>query len=169
MSKLILLIKLEAVKERSTIHLNFDDKLLAPEIKAAQDQQLEPVLGSGLYARLLQGVDAKDLSPDEKNLLDNYVANVVIHYVLAALPMSASFQFFTKGVVRQTDQNAELPSMADLIQLSAWYTDRAEFYAQRLIKYLKKNRGKFPQYDSDPDADLPAADSGYSMQCWLDD
>lgn len=169
MSKLILLIKLSALKERSTLHQNFDDKMLAPEVKAAQDEHLEPLLGSELYARLLAGVDGASLTDDEKLLLNNYVADVIIYYVLAALPMSASFQFFTKGVIRQTDANAELPSMSDLLQLSGHYKERAEFKAQRLVSYLQKNKSKFPTYNSDPGADITAQDSGYSFACWLDD
>lgn len=169
MSKNVLLISVTALKERSSVHLNFDEKLLFPEIKIVQDIEIVPALGSALMARLQDGITANSLSADESTLLNDYITDTLIHYVLAALPMSTSFQFFTKGVARRNSENTDTPSMADLIDLSNYYRNRAEYYRERLIRYLEVNRSKYPQYEACSDGDINPSNSGYTIPCYLPD
>ena len=51
MSEVKLLILPSVVKERMTLHTNTDDKLIFPEIKAAQDMYIRPLLGSVLFVK----------------------------------------------------------------------------------------------------------------------
>ena len=52
MSKNILMLSVALLKERTAIHDNIDEKLIYPEIKAAQDMFILPVLGSALFNKL---------------------------------------------------------------------------------------------------------------------
>lgn len=148
MSKNILLISDTMIKEKTALHGNVDPKLLYPEIKLAQDMFIHPLLGTALFDKIQDLIEAGLTTGDYKNLLDNYIADALIYYVLAELPETLSYQFYNKGVLRKTGDNTELPSMSDLASLISKYKYRAEWYATRLTKYLKENASTtlFPEY-----------------------
>jgi len=146
MSANILFISVDSIKELSGLHNNVDEKLIKPEIKTAQDMIIHPALGNALYLRLQDGLECGNLTCDEETLLSGYISDTLINYVLSELPQGLSYQFYNKGLVRKSSDNTELPSMQDLIDISNRYRSRAEFYKQRLIKYLKENQNLYPQY-----------------------
>lgn len=139
MSLNILLISEQIIKDRTAIHGNIDPKLLFPEIKIAQDMYIHPILGTSLFNKLINDVNVSGVTGDYKNLLDNYVIDPLMYYVLASLPVPLSYQFWNKGVVRKQGDSTELPTMSELIDLANQYRIRAEWYAERLMKYLKQN------------------------------
>lgn len=171
MSLNILFISADTIKERSGLHYNVDEKLIKPEIKTSQDMYILPALGSALYDRLQDGISCNNLTCDEKTLLDDYVADTLVNYVLSELPQGLSFQFYNKGLVRKSSDNTDIPSMQDLIDIANRYRARAEFYKQRLIKYLKQNQTLYPLYlnfGSGIDAIQPDNDA-YRASIWLGD
>jgi hypothetical protein len=130
-----------------------------------------PALGTSLYERLQDGVDCGNLNCNEKSLLDDYIVDCLINYVLSELPQGLSYQFYNKGLVRKSSENTELPSMQDMIDIANRYKARAEFYKQRLIKYLKQNQTLYPEYlnyGAGYDAIKPEND-GYTASIWLSD
>jgi hypothetical protein len=171
MSLNILFISSDTIKERSGLHYNVDEKLIKPEIKTSQDMYILPALGSALYNRIQDGISCNNLTCDEKTLLDDYVADTLVNYVLSELPQGLSFQFYNKGLVRKSSDNTDMPSMQDLIDIANRYRARAEFYKQRLIKYLKQNQTLYPLYlnfGSGIDAIQPDNDA-YRASIWLGD
>jgi hypothetical protein len=168
-----LFISVSSIKERTGLHANVDDKLVLPEIKTCQDMYIHPLLGSGLYERLQDGIVANNLTADEVALLDNFVTDTLIYYVLSELPTGLSYQFYNKGLVRKTSDNTDQPQMQDLLDISARYRKRAEFYAERMVKFLKQNaaQGKYNLY-LNPGSGLDAIhpdNSAYSTTIYLGD
>jgi len=171
MSKNVLLISDEILKDRTAVHGNIDAKLLYPEIKTAQDMYIHPILGTALYNKIINEVDAGTIAGTYKSLLDDYIIDCLLYYVLAGLPEALSYQFWNKGVVRKQGDSTELPSMSELIDLSNRYRIRADFYADRLNKYLKQNATEslYPEYLSPGDGIdtiQPEAES-YNMPIYL--
>jgi hypothetical protein len=85
--------------------------------------------------------------------------------------MGLSYQFYNKGLLRKTGENTENPSMQDMIDVANRYKTRAEFYKQRLIKYLKEYSTTYPEYlnpGSGVDAIHPENDA-YTTSIWLGD
>lgn len=171
MSLNTLFISVQSIKDRTGLHANVDEKLVLPEIKTAQDMYILPALGSTLYNRLQDGVNNCTLNMDEQTLLDNYIADCLIYYVMSELPMGLSYQFYNKGLLRKTNENAENPSMQDMIDVANRYRTRAEFYKQRLIKFLRQNNTTYPEYlnfTSGIDTIVPDLE-GYTTSLYLDD
>jgi hypothetical protein len=171
MSLNTLFISVQSIKDRTGLHANVDEKLVLPEIKTAQDMYILPALGSTLYNRLQDGVNNCTLNMDEQTLLDNYIADCLIYYVMSELPMGLSYQFYNKGLLRKTNENAENPSMQDMIDVANRYRTRAEFYKQRLIKFLRQNNTIYPEYlnfTSGIDTIVPDLE-GYTTSLYLDD
>lgn len=147
MSLDILLVSDQMIKDRTTIHGNIDPKLIYPHIKLAQDKFIEPITGTALYDKLISDVNNGTIAGDYKTLLDKYIVDTLIYYVLAELPVPLSFQFWNKGIVRKQGEDTETPSMDELVSLAKSYQNNAEFYAGRLQRYLRQNAPtKFPEY-----------------------
>lgn len=169
MSLNVLFISVDTIKDRSGLHNNLDEKLVFPEIKAAQDIYILPALGSAQYNRLQDGITNNNLTGLETTLLNDYIVDTLINFVLSELPQGISYQFYNKGLLRKTGDNSEYPSMQDMIDVANRYKSRAEFYKQRLIKYLRENIAQFPlysNYGSGIDAIKPERDA-YNASIWL--
>jgi hypothetical protein len=171
MSKNTLFISVQSIKDRTGLHANVDEKLVLPEIKTAQDMYILPALGSALYAELQTAVEANSFTDLQTTLLDDYIVDCLIYYVMSELPQGLSYQFYNKGLIRKTGENQESPSMQDMIDVANRYRARAEFYKQRLIKYLKQNNALYPNYlnfGSGIDSIKPD-NEGYTVSMWLGD
>lgn len=149
MSLNTLLLSDEMIKERSIVHGNTDPKLIYPDIKIAQDMYILPIIGTALYDLLQARINAANWTgyTNYKSLLDNYIIDALVNYTLMQLPMSVSYQFWNKGMIRKNGQDTELPSMSELMDISNRYKDRGEFYGNRLKMYLRQNGTLlFPEY-----------------------
>lgn len=171
MSKNTLFISVQSIKDRTGLHANVDEKLVLPEIKTAQDMYILPALGSSLYNELQTAVDTATYTQLQTTLLDDYIVDALIYFVMSELPQGLSFQFYNKGLLRKTGENQESPSMQDMIDVANRYKARAEFYKQRLIKYLKQNNALYPNYlnfGSGIDSIKPD-NEGYTVSMYLGD
>ena len=172
MSQNVLLISDEILKDRTTIHGNIDAKLLYPEIKAAQDMYIHPILGTALFDKIIDDIDTTGTTTGAyKTLLDDYIVDALLYYTLASLPEALSYQFWNKGVVRKQGDNTELPTMSELIDISNRYRIRAEWYAERMNKYLKQTASSstLPEYLSPGDGidTINPENVSYTMPIYL--
>ena len=173
MSRNILFISVNTIKERTGLHNNLDEKLINPEILTAQDIYILPALGTALYNRLQDGIQNSDLTNAESVLLDTYIVPTLVYYVMSELPMGLSYQFYNKGLIRKSGDGQDNPSAAEIIDVADRYRTRAEFYKQRLVKYLIDRSGfnTFPEYNnpgSTYDTIVPERQA-YTTSIWLGD
>jgi hypothetical protein len=146
MSLNVLFINETLVKSRTAISDSIDGKQIKPLIKLAQDKYILPALGSGLYKRLQDGIEIGNLSQDERNLLDNYIAATLLWFTIGEMVVGTSFQFFSKGVMQKGAEESNNPGKGQLELLERKYISNGEFYKQRLIDYLRENSTMFEQY-----------------------
>lgn len=173
MSLNVLILSVDMFKERTSIHSNIDAKLLYPEIKAAEDMYIHPILGSALYDKIISDINVSGtpVGAAYVTLVNNYVLDALQNYVLSSLPMSLPFQFWNKGILRKTGADTEAPTMSELVDISNFYKDRAEFYANRLMKYLQQTATSsvLPEYlqpGSGIDTIVPASET-FTMPIFL--
>ena len=155
MSKNILFIDEDTIKQKSTVNANVDPKLITPAIKYCQDAYLEPVLGTSLFRKIQTDIESTGTTTGEyKTLLDNYILDVLTYYVLSELPMALGYKFFNKNVLKKNSENSSEAQNFELNQLAKWYRNKAEYYEAQLIKYLVTENGitpyKFPEYNETP-------------------
>jgi hypothetical protein len=139
MSLNILIVSPTLLKERMPIHDNVDEKLIYPEIKAVQDIYMLKILGTALYNRILSDIESGTLAGDYKTLVDDYLIDCLMNYVMSELPPGLNYQFWNKGVTTVTADNTQSPSMSDMFSVMSRYKSRAEFYEKRAVVYLKQN------------------------------
>lgn len=155
------------------MHNNTDDKLVNPEILASQDMFILPALGTALYNRLQDGIADNNLTTLEQEILDTYITPTLVYYVLAELPMGLSYQFYNKGLIRKSGDGQENPSSSEMIEVADRYRSRAEFYKQRLVKFLREKavKGLLPLYlnpGNTIDTMIPEFQA-YTTSIWLGD
>lgn len=135
-------------KERTGVSTAIDATQLRPYIKTAQDVFIQPALGSTLYNRLQTGVANNNLNSNEVNLLDNYVTDCLVWATMSELIIPMAYQLFSKGPLQKFGEESNTPGRNDLNYLQNFYSERAEFYKQRLINYLRANYTLFGEYSS---------------------
>lgn len=146
MAKNILFISPQLIKDRSNISDNIDDKQLIYSIKVTQDQQLEPILGTTFYQGLQNRIENGNLTSCEESLINDYIHDVLIHYCLADLATSNSIKMWNKGLMQKSSDNAIVPTLNQTLQVAELYKNKGEWYAQRLIDYLRENELDYDEY-----------------------
>jgi hypothetical protein len=146
MAKNILFISPQLIKDRSNISDNIDDKQLIYSIKVTQDQQLEPILGTTFYQGLQNRIENGNLTSCEEGLINDYIHDVLIHYCLADLATSNSIKMWNKGLMQKSSDNAIVPTLNQTLQVAELYKNKGEWYAQRLIDYLRENELDYDEY-----------------------
>lgn len=142
MSLNILIVSPQMLKDRTALHTNVEDKLILPEIKAAQDMYLLPLLGSALFDKIIGMIGDSSIgnapNADYKNLVDNYLIDMMVNYVMSELPLGITYQIWNKGVATKTTDSSNTPSMSELFDIASKYKQRAEYYEKRARKFLQQ-------------------------------
>lgn len=147
MSKNILFISEQKLKDSSFLSDNIDPKQLLPTVKMVQDMYILPLLGTALYNKL-QDLVAAGPFPDGvyKDLLDLYLTDVLIWYTLSEMPMVLQYKMVNKGVVTRTGETMQVSSFQDVTSVMNNCAKKAAWYAQRAIDYLCEHSQDYPEY-----------------------
>tara|TARA_R100000655_G_scaffold1600_5_gene6076 strand:- start:760 stop:1344 length:585 start_codon:yes stop_codon:yes gene_type:complete len=154
----VLFISEDTIKKSTTINGNVDAELLLPYIKVAQDIHIHQLLGTDLYdklASLIQAGTMQDAANDDyETLIDVYVQPCLIHYSLYECLPFLSYKIMNKDLVRKISEQSTNASLEDLKYLRGIVLNTAEYYAERLVEWLRNNHSKYPEYTSNTGADL---------------
>lgn len=151
MSKNILIISEQSFKDYTVASNNIDLKNVTQVIKMVQDRYIHPICGTALYDKILSLIPTGELKNDPafslyKDLVDDYLTDILFNYVLAELPKSIQYKYVNKGIKMRTSENTMEPDFKELESVSAFYMGYAEWYAERAINYLTANSTLFPEY-----------------------
>lgn len=137
------------LKDNSIISENVDFKQLKPEIIAIQDIYIEPLLGTGLYREIKAQIVAGTVSSANQTLLDTMISPCLMWYIMAFSPIALSYKYANKGVLTKQGGDSSNPATLDeLNNVTSEYKNRAEAYAERLIKFLLENHNTYPLYNN---------------------
>lgn len=147
MSKNILFILPNLVKERTELHSNVDDKLIIPKIKIAQDMYLMPLLGTTLFNKILTDIDNNSLSGDYLILVEDYIVDIMVNYTMAKLAPALNAQFWNNGVSTKSVNGSTTVNGNDLKNVVSDFISQGDFYSQRCKRYLQQHaQNKYPEY-----------------------
>lgn len=146
MSRNILFISEQKLKDSGTLSENINPKQLLPIVKVCQDKYILPLLGTGLYIKLQNDIISNIVFDQYKILLDDYISDVLVWYTLAELPPYLQYQILNKGVLTRTSEATVVPTFSEVQSLINSSLTNAKFYAQRAIDYLCENQKIFPEY-----------------------
>jgi len=143
----VLLLSVQDLINGSYVQPNVDAQTLIPSIKLVQDQYLQPLLGTEFLNQLQTDFVNNALSTNEINLLNIYIKPMMCQYTMMENVFANSFKYTVKGLEQLRSDNSEPASQGTVEAFSERFRSAGDFYAQRLIEYLKFNYLLFPTYN----------------------
>jgi len=143
-----LFISQQYLKDKSLINDNTDWELLQPSIIMLQDLKLQQVLGTPLFDDLQSKINAGTLNSNETNLITKYIQKMLHWYIVMEATTILKYRYSNKGVVVKSSENSQPISESEMKTLKDDWRAVAEEYAELLTKYLVKNEGLFPLYNT---------------------
>lgn len=140
-----LLIGTTYLKEFSSIDENVDEKVLKNAILEAQEFRILPILGTALY-NAVATTTPSSWSAAYQTLVNTYIKPALRFWVLHDSYLELSYKIMNKGVLKRNSENTETVALPDMFKLVEPYKIKAEFYSERITKYLIENSTSYPLY-----------------------
>lgn len=134
------------LKNRYVLDINIDEKIISAAVLNAQEYYIYRLLGTNLYNRISSEIISWSISTDVQYLLDNYISSALLHYSMSELIKYLSFRFTNKGVVQKESEKSNIVDYETLEKLRADEISIANYFADRMIRYILANESKFPEY-----------------------
>lgn len=154
MSKRVLLISEQQIKNQSTIEANVDGKVLSKCIANVQEIQLKAILGAELYSETLAAVEANiangaTLSTEQQMLLNDFIQPYLLHAAIADFIVVNQYKVTNKGVLKMNDNSATNLSPDELHSFKNHFDTTAQAFKNQLIEHLSKCKLTTAQSDVD--------------------
>ena len=126
---------------------NIDKDKLRQCILDAQSERLEVLLGEKLYEKICADYDADTLEDEYLTLYTEYIKPFLIRQSALEYLKIGAFSVSNNGIFQPTSQNAQPISDAQLQVLKDEMSIKANAYADRMHRWLKKSN--LPEYECD--------------------
>ena len=168
----ILLISEETLKEESLINDNVDSALVLPAIVLATETGLQPAIGTKLLRKVQglvnDGSISDPVNAKYKELLDIHITNYLCYKVMSEIQIPLNYKFRNNGMVKNQDDKLINTELKDVMFLSTYYNDRADFFLKIMNEYLIANTTYFPEYNQYTFGDgLQSKDATYDCGIYL--
>ena len=125
---------------------NVDEEYVIPAIRLAQDKKIQLILGTNLYEKLQQFVESGSV-PEPYATLHNLVKDVLLWQSMGELTYTVTWKVRNAGVVQSYGEHIYTSTFGDADQIQNNYFTNANFYENKLQRYLDENRDKFPELE----------------------
>ncbi len=147
-----LLLTADQILQYVGVSEKIEEMYINPHIRNQQYLMIRPILGISLFDYLIGCVETDTLSGTTQTLL-NMVKPALSYYVLSVAYYDLSYKTTKKGVMRQVDDSAEVPSDEMVAMKAQQARDTATAFANDLIYWLKENKDTYPLYRDEDDKD----------------
>ena len=137
------LITVEELKSSGALNQYLVNIYVDEEIKEAQDLYLRDIIGDNLYNTLQNHTPQAE--PDiYDELIEDYVKYYLKYKTLSIVCFIVNFKIRNIGVTQQFSNEVNTATMEDTKSVMNYYNQQADFYANRLTKFLQTN--DIPEY-----------------------
>ena len=137
-------ITVEELKQDGFVNQNLENEYLYSAIDEAQGIFLREIIGDSLYETLQNKLSEANINGVYQTLLDSYVKIYLKYKVLALLCVPLNFKIRNIGIAQQFSNEVNTTSLEDTKYIQNYYEGKADFYANRLTKFLQTN--DIPEY-----------------------
>ena len=123
-------------------------------IRLAQEIHLQNILGTKLLRKIQDDIVAGTLAGDYKDLVDNYLKDILIHYAMTDYIPFDSYSITNGGIQKHQGENAEIPEKVEVDSLIEKHREFAQFFTRRFIDFINNNSSKFPEYLNNNQEDM---------------
>lgn len=154
------LIPISYIKTYTVIDENVDDKFINVATIDAQEQLLEPVIGTVLYEKLLNDTANSVLTADYQDLIVNKIWPFLMQCIMYKIVTSLIYRVTNSSVVKDSNDISSSISLQELNVIRQERQNSMRYHQDKLIKYLEANTNKYPEYYS------PSTDGNDATGVW---
>jgi hypothetical protein len=114
--------------------------------------RIQPIVGSALYSEMVTQVVSGTTTALNTTLLEDYIQPAMVQWLYYELPMVLAFKYMNKGMVRRTSEESSQMSMDEITRLTDKVKNDAEWYSERITRYLMEQKANYPLFNSPPSA-----------------
>lgn len=140
------LIPINYIKEYSIIDDNVDEKIIKTSILDAQEQLLEPILGTSLYEKLLADVEAATLTEPYQQLVVEKIWPYLLHAVCYKVALNLIYRITNTSVVKDSNEVSTAISLQELNVMRQERESGMKYAQSKLILFLQNNSSTYPEY-----------------------
>ncbi len=133
------------IKENTILNQNVDVNDILPLVKNAADMWTRSTLGTYFYNIILDAYNQHTLTTDQVTLVE-FMQPSIAWRATADAVIELSYQIKNKGIQIQTGDFSASPEYKAIMWMSEHYTQKAEFYENRLGIYLWENKELYPDF-----------------------
>lgn len=150
-----LLISEAKLKAFTDINNNLDPSLIKSTIREAQIIHITRLLGTKLYDKIIDDVDAGTLTGNYKSLVDDYIQDSLLYWAYYESLEAIYLRPRNNGLLQpQGGDNALSVDMIVYDKKRRSVKNKAEYFSERLVDYLCFNNSLFPEYGTEQNADI---------------
>jgi hypothetical protein len=157
----VLFISEEKLKDSTAINLNVDVNLLLPYVRQAQKLYVETKLGTNLTQKLKDEITAGTLAGAYKTLVDDYIGDMLPNWAFYHAIPFLRFKIENGNIYSKTSETGTALSETEAQHLREEVRNTAEYYTERMIKYVCNNTSSFPEYSTNSGADVNPDKNAY--------
>ena len=165
-----LFITTKDLKQNTLIDGSVDADKFIYFIKIAQQIHIQNYLGGKLYDKLgdliSDGTINDAVNSDYKDLINNYLKDMLIHFAMVDYLPFAAYQVSNGGVFKQSSENSSTASVEEINTLVDRHREFAQFYTRRFIDFMNFNNSKYPEYNQNLNEDM-YPDRDATFQGWV--
>jgi hypothetical protein len=153
------LISESKIRQFTDLNRSVDSALIINAIREAQDINLQSVIGTLLYQRLLNDVNNGTISGDYKVLLDDYIQDYLLYATYYYVLEYVFLRTRNNGLIKPTGGENSVEIDLDTYNVKRQSVEnKLTYYNERLTNYILEEDGKFPElnqadklYEQEPD------------------
>ena len=161
----VLFISESKLKDSTAINLNVDPQILLPYVLQAQRIYIETKLGTTLYEKLESLITAGTIgnvgNEAYKTLVDEYIGDCLPSWAFHMCIPYLRFKTENGNIYSKTSETGTALSTEEAQHLREEVRNNAEYFTERMIKYITNNTSSFPEYNTNSGADISPDRNAY--------
>jgi hypothetical protein len=161
----VLFISEAKLKDSTAINLNVDPEILLPYVLQAQRIYIETKLGTTLYEKLESLITAGTIgnvgNEAYKTLVDEYIGDCLPSWAFHMCIPYLRFKTENGNIYSKTSETGTALSTEEAQHLREEVRNNAEYFTERMIKYITNNISLFPEYNTNSGADVNPDQNAY--------
>ena len=161
----VLFISEAKLKDSTALNLNVDPEILLPYVLQAQRIYIETKLGTTLYEKLESLITAGTIgnvgNEAYKTLVDEYIGDCLPSWAFHMCIPYLRFKTENGNIYSKTSETGTALSTEEAQHLREEVRNNAEYFTERMIKYITNNITLFPEYNTNSGADISPDQNAY--------
>lgn len=134
------------LKEYTDLNDSVDASLLKNAVREAQDIDLQRIIGTLLYRKLLSDIDSNSLAGYYETLVQDYVQDFLLYASYKYAVENIYIRPRNNGLLQPTGgENSQVVDRQIFEMKRQGAINKMEYYADRLARYITEEESNFPE------------------------